>query len=138
MKRIFSILFMLLILLSGMHMTVATHYCSGEISATKVSFGGKLATCGMEYDERSNSSSETSISLNCCTNEISVYTVDSNFAPSEFQFNQVTQVPQEYTIPDGFYFHFNNFLSVNITNASPLTDFLSNSVSMADICVFRI
>jgi hypothetical protein len=122
-----------------MHMTVATHCCNGEMSATKVSFGGKLATCGMESDEKSYSSSETNISLDCCKNEISVYSVDSDFAPSEFQFNEIVQViPQEYVIPDGFFCHFNDFLSLNITNASPPTDFLSNAVSMADISVFRI
>jgi hypothetical protein len=48
MKRIFPILFSLLGFLSGMHISLATHYCQGKIAATKFSFYGEKASCGME------------------------------------------------------------------------------------------
>ena len=139
MNKFLSISLALFILLTGMNLTIATHFCCGEIAATKVSFGGKVASCGMESDENANPSSETNIASNCCENEFILYSVDSNFAPSEFHFNEITQnILHEFSIPEGFSFQFNYLSSSNLTNVSPPVDFLTNAVSMADICVFRI
>ena len=30
------------------HISVATHYCGGQIAASRVTLTGKLASCGME------------------------------------------------------------------------------------------
>jgi len=139
MKKYFTILLAILILFSGMHFTIATHFCGGEIAATKVSLTGKEASCGMAHDEKSKSYSETSFSSNCCENEISVYSVDNNYAPSAFHFKEITQnILHEFYIPEGFSFH-STFPSLSkYTNVSPPDCFLANAVSMADICVFRI
>ena len=47
-EKLLSISFALLILLSGMHFTIDTHYCGGEFAASKASFLGELVSCGME------------------------------------------------------------------------------------------
>ena len=45
MKKLFSILFAAMILLSGMHLSLATHLCGGEISAVKLSFAIDRVFC---------------------------------------------------------------------------------------------
>ena len=139
MKKYFTIPLALLILVSGMHFTIASHFCGGEIAATKVSVSGKMATCGMAHDVKSNSSTQTSLSTNCCENEISIYSVDNNYAPSAFHFKEITQnILYEFNTPEGFSLQLNFPSLINPTNVSPPDYYLANAVSMADICVFRI
>ena len=138
MKKYLTIPVALLILLSGMHFTIATHFCGGEIASTKISVTGKLASCGMTSDEKSKTSSEPSFASNCCEDEIAVYSVDSEYAASQFHTTEITR-----TILHGFYipevsFHTISPVTTNLTNASPPGNYMVTAVSMADICVFRI
>jgi hypothetical protein len=139
MKKFITIPLALLILLSGMHFTIATHYCGGRIAATKVSLSGKEATCGMISGHRSDNSGETRVSKRCCDNEFSVYKIDSDYSPSAFHGKEITQnMLQVFQIPEGFSFHSNISLLTRPANVSPPDYFLANAVSMAGICVFRI
>jgi len=138
MKKLFCILFSLLIVLSGMHLSFATHFCGGEIAAVKWSLSGEKATCGME-NEKQNFPSQKSISSNCCHNKIANYSVDNNYNPSSYQIKDVTKcVSQFFTVP------FNTSLySINISNSLnanvyPPGEIITSAVSLADICIFRI
>jgi len=139
MKKFLTIPLALLILLSGMNFTVATHYCGGHIAATKLSFSGKEATCGMISDQKSENSTETQISSNCCDDKIAVYKIDGDYSPSAFYFKNISQnILQEFHIPQGFSFHFPVSLLTIPANVSPPGCFMANAVRIADICVFRI
>jgi len=139
MKKFFTISLALLILLSGMHFTIATHYCGGKIAATKISLSGKEATCGMISSHEPNTSGETRISKQCCDDEFSVYKIDHDYSPSAFHFKEFTQqIVHEFCIPEGFSFHATNTLLTQPANVSPPDCYLANAVSMAGICVFRI
>jgi hypothetical protein len=139
MKKFFTIPLALLILLSGMHFTIATHFCGGEVAATKVSLSGKAATCGMVSNVRSKHTSEASFNSDCCENEFSIYSTDNNYSPSEFHVKEITQnVLHVFYIPESFSFHSDYPLLTNFTNVSPPDNFGANAVSMANICVFRI
>jgi hypothetical protein len=139
MKKFFTIPLALLILLSGMHFTIATHYCEGKIAAVKVSLSGEEATCGMISGERSDNSGETQVSKQCCDNEFSVYRTDSDYAPATCHYKEITQsILHEFTVPGGFSFHTPFSSLTNLTNGSPPDCYLANAVSMAGICVFRI
>jgi hypothetical protein len=139
MMKFLAIPLALLILLSGMHFTVATHYCGGKLAATRLSFSGKEASCGMISDHRSDNSNETRVSSKCCDNEIAVYKIGSDYSPSSFHFKEFTQnIIQEFQVPEGFSFHSNISLLTRPANVSPPNYFLANAVSMAGICVFRI
>jgi hypothetical protein len=139
MKKYFTIPLALLILLSGMHFTIATHLCGGKIAATKISITGKEASCGMVRDAKSETPSETSIASNCCENEFSVYSVDNNYSPSAFHIEEITQnILHEFLIPEGFSFHFALPSLTNFTSVSPPDWYMANAVSIADICIFRI
>jgi hypothetical protein len=136
MKKVFAILFACLILLSGMHFTVATHYCCGEIAATKVSFSGSLASCGMITDVPVTSEG-TSISTRCCENEVFVYAVESNFAPSVFHANVTQALQDAFLIPESTFRTHGHSIAIQ-TNVSPPDHYSTSGVSIADICIFRI
>jgi hypothetical protein len=139
MKKFLTITVALLLLLSGMHITIATHFCGGELAATRVSVTGVMATCGMVHHEANNSSAETILKSNCCENETDVYAVDENYSTTEFHFKKVAPVIlQVFYIPQGFSYHSNILQATYLANASPPDNFMANAVSMADICVFRI
>jgi hypothetical protein len=57
--------YLYLILLAGMHVTIATHFCGGELAATKISLAGTEASCVMAHNELPNAYNETSFSSNC-------------------------------------------------------------------------
>lgn len=139
MRKFFSILFAFFILLAGMNLTVAVHYCGGSIVATTLSFNGEPASCGMESDAECPKKTESGFDSNCCKNEFTVYSVDNNFAPSEYHFTKLTQnVVQDLSVIEIIslqhkYSHFSNFATV-----SPPCSHAASAVCMADICVFRI
>jgi hypothetical protein len=138
MKKFFTIPVVILLLLAGMRVTVATHYCGGKLAATKVSVTGNLASCGMAHDVKSKASSEITFSSNCCQDETSVYKVDETFSTSEFHFKEHAQnLFLEFYIPSGYTFHLNSSAFI-LYNASPPGDHFANAVSIADICVYRI
>lgn len=138
MKKVFSISFAFLILISGMHLSLATHICGGEVAARKLSFTGENATCGMESDNQ-ECASQNSFSSNCCENIVKVYSVDNNYNPSTFQINEVTEnLLQVFNVPVSislYSFIAENSLSNN--NIPPDISFAS-AVSLAEICIFRI
>ncbi len=139
MKRIFSILFALLILLSGTQLTVSTHYCGGELAASKVSVWGGLATCGMEEVTDKCSRAGSHLNSDCCNNTISVYEVDHNYSPSLFEFKTIAQsVLQVFTLPENISFYSLTSLFPIDTNTGPPESLLATSVSLPKICVFRI
>lgn len=138
MKRIFSILFAVLILISGMHLSIATHICGGEVADVKWSFTGEKATCGMESDEQSTSS-EPLIASNCCQNEISILAVDNNYNPSSIQIKEITKsllqvcnVPVSMTLPSCA------ASTLFSTIIGPPDNLLASAVSLPNICTFRI
>lgn len=137
MKKLFSISFAFLILLSGLHLSIATHICGGEIAAVKWSFSGEKATCGME-NPKQTCPEHKGIYSNCCHNEIVNYTVDNNYNPSSFQIKEVSKtLLQVFSIPVNSSLPFiasNSFY----TDVSPRDNSLTSAVSLADICVFRI
>jgi hypothetical protein len=138
MKKFLSISFAFFILLSGMHFSIATHRCGGEIAAVKLSFSGKNATCGMEQHDQ-KLPARKSITSECCHNEIAVYAVDKNYNPSTFQRIEISKLTLQL---------FNAFVNIPsysisssnhlFTYISPHDKLLTSAVSLADICVFRI
>lgn len=138
MKKTLSILFALMILLSGMNFSFATHLCGGEVSAVKVSFTHEKAGCGMCGDE--GNTSETSMnSEGCCKDQMSILEVDHNYSPSTFQLNKpVLHVLQVFLIPSVLGLQYSkNSASFN-TNVQPPGNYIASAVSLPDICVFRI
>ena len=139
MKKILSISFALMILLTGMNLTVSTHFCNGQFAAARINFTGKPASCGMESAIQKEPSAETRFSRHCCDNKLSVYSIDKTYAPSEFHYNQpVYPVFHEFYVPGEFSLQRIYFSSSYCHNISPPYYFTANTVSINDICIFRI
>ncbi|HEY5510829.1 MAG TPA: hypothetical protein VIK10_07360, partial [Prolixibacteraceae bacterium] len=101
MKKLLSILFAFLILLSLMHITIATHHCgSADETFEKVSVTGELASCGMEGLVDECSSPGIHLKKHCCEDKVSALAVDQNYAPSFSNFTTFAQhILQVYIIP---------------------------------------
>ena len=137
MKKLLSILFAAIIVLSGLHLSVAAHFCGGEISAWKVSVAQEKASCGMCADE--TSATTTVSNESCCKDALSVLNVDNDYqlaqtkTPSpSFQLLQVFVVPQHIALQQA--------QAAIPLHASirPPGNYLPEAVNLADICVFRI
>lgn len=139
MKKLFSILFAALILLSGMHLSLAAHLCGGEISALKVSFTHEKAGCGMCLDEQSTTPEISFEAEGCCKDELSFFAVDNNYNPSTTQLNEpVKRLLQVFDIPKTIGIQFLHTNSTANTNVQPPGNYIASAVSLPDICVFRI
>jgi hypothetical protein len=138
MKKILPILFATLILLSGMHLSLAAHLCGGEVSAVKLSFTHEKASCGMCASE--TTTAEKSISNeSCCKDEMAFYAVDNDYSPSTLQVNHsANELLQVFDIPKtiGIQFLYTNS-SINANVQQP-GNYIASAVSLPDICVFRI
>jgi len=139
MKKLFSILFAVMILLSGMHLSLATHLCGGEVLVVKLSLAHEKASCGMCTEELT-SPNEISISAeSCCKDEMSFYAVDSNYSPSSFQvIEPVHHLLQVFDIPKVTGIQRNPTNSSLNANVQPPGDYIAAAVSLPGICVFRI
>ncbi len=139
MKKLLSILFAVMILLSGMHLSLAAHFCGGELAAVKWSLDDEKASCGMHVTEKTTSAGNSFTAESCCKDAISIYAVDNNYNPSTLQIKEPTiQLLQVFYIPEsiGIQFH-NTRSSVNAT-IQPPEKFITSAVSQPDICVFLI
>lgn len=74
----------LLVLTAMLHLSVARHYCGGELAATKVSLSGALATCGMEDTEGNcpYDHNDYQIESHCCEDDLTAYSIDNNYTPA--------------------------------------------------------
>lgn len=139
MKKIFSISVALLMLLSGLQLTVSRHYCGGELADAKVSLTGHIASCGMETATDDCTHASTIEESSCCKNKVSVYEIDHNFAPSFTSFKTFEQpVLQVFIIPEVLNFNAFNAYNHYYTDVSPPINSLVSDVNLPNIGVFRI
>ncbi len=139
MKNVFSIMFATIILASGMHFSIATHFCGGEIASKKISLSGSVASCGMEDSKLEDCSASDEYDSNCCKNTIQSYSIEQNYENFTFKsFEVAKNLLQYFNIPV-----LNVFNSIRPNSSidygdSPPCLLLASSVDLADICIFRI
>lgn len=138
MKTGFSILFALLILGSGMHFSIATHFCGGEVSSKKISVTGSVASCGMETNNESDCPSSASYNSNCCKNQIETYSINTNYENVVYKITQVAKsLENEFYIPLSITFNQTSLFTTNNGDPPPVSP-PAGSVDLAQIRVFRI
>ena len=139
MKKGFSVIVIILMLAAMFHITVATHFCGGEVAATLISFSGKLASCGMEGTGRELPLSGTYFTKHCCEDVVTSYGTDSNYSPSVFNVKDTYQDNfQIFGITTGTPVHSIAAFESLSNNGSPPGAVLSTQVDLSYICVFRI
>jgi hypothetical protein len=139
MRKAFSILFILVIMLSGAHFTIAIHYCGGKVAATKISLSGKLASCGMESTTESCPLPGKNLATHCCEDIITTVGIVNNFTqPDFFQINITQNNIQPFYSPVSQSFSFVTNSDHICTNTGPPGRFPASAVNLHDICAFRI
>lgn len=139
MKKVFSIMFAILILASGMHFSIATHFCGGEVASKKISLSGSVASCGMEDTEQEDCSASDEYNSNCCKNTIATYAIDSNYENSSFKISGITKnLLKDLNFPVCVVFNSMQQNTTNNNGVSPPDFPLASAVSLDRICIFRI
>ena len=139
MKKGVSILLVLLLLATMIHLSVATHYCGGIIAAVKFSFSGEPATCGMEFQGNEQPHTGTIMTTHCCDDVLTSASTDNIYTPSYSVFPELLKNNmQAFNLLNGL-----PVLPVGVskslnTNVRPPGQLLSSIVILSDICVFRI
>ncbi len=127
-------------LTATLHLTVARHYCDGNLAAIKLSFSGELASCGMkECAEKDCHQTGEQLIKHCCDNYITFNVIDSNYNPSfpiEIVFCQYNF--QDFNIPLELPILPSKVLTSLYINVRPTNTPWFTSVDLSDICVFRI
>jgi len=137
MKKVITILVSVILIASGMHISIDRHYCGGSLADVKISVTGKLASCGMEQAE-SSCSNNPAFDQKCCEDQISLYGITSNYYPEYFKIihpvseRDVTAIKVGTFIPDKSY---NTDL---ISWVLPPGYNLKTGLTQPEICVFRI
>ena len=137
MKKVLTILIAAFLLASGMQVSIDHHYCGGSLAGTRISLTGKLASCGMEKPE-SSCPDHQGIDKKCCEDQLSFYSISSNYYPEYFKLTYPTS--ERGTI----YLLTGNIISDNSYNPDlfnwvfPPGDYFKSRLTQSEICVFRI
>ena len=139
MKKGFSILLVLLMASTMLPITVATHYCGGEIAASKISISGKLASCGMEGPEKRPALPGNSITTNCCDDVVTLCRTDINYKPFFYDISDSDQYNYKiFPITAGYPLYQESSLISLSLKARPPGVLMSTCVDLSGICAFRI
>jgi hypothetical protein len=121
-----------------MKVSVAVHFCGGDLAATRITLYGEKASCGMEH-QKSADSAILQLSSNCCIDEVSVSSSDKEFSFSRINLSELSEsLIQVFTLP----FNYLNILSDNVHNS--ISDIRPPGISsiipvdLSSICVFRL
>ena len=139
MKKVLSILTVLLTVASVAHVSVARHYCHGVPVATRVSLTGEHASCGMEESEEECPVHGHNLDRHCCDNTVSFYGIDNTTISSTYQ---APEVPKTFNMLSAAFAHVvsdNLFTSVSeYSDTGPPPSFAYPAVDLPVICQFRL
>ncbi|NDP22571.1 MAG: hypothetical protein GZ091_16035 [Paludibacter sp.] len=139
MKYILFIVLSSFVLLSGMHFSVAKHFCGDEAPVVKISFSGEKATCGMEEDDSTSPIHHDGISSNCCRDEVSIFVVDNFDSYSSLEIKEISQqISQVFLVPVNEILYSQSLTFQAYADVIPPDNITANAVSLPKICVFRI
>lgn len=139
MKYIISILLSGSLLISGMGIRIATHYCGGSLAATRVSLTGVSASCGMEGCDLDHSTLESTFTNLCCENHLSSYFLNDFSSSSTYTVNQpIVEINQIFSLipnPDA---GFAALVNQEVNPKPPPGALFSSHISSSSLCIFRI
>lgn len=141
MKKVFSILTVIILITSMLHVSVARHYCGGELAASKISLSGVLASCGMEGTEEScpRDFSRDHLKSHCCDDIVTFFSVDNIYTQSQTVISESYRFTSHVLEMPIAFVHQSNYNNSHIfSDVSPPDSLISTAVDLSDICVFRI
>jgi hypothetical protein len=137
MKKILTPLLAVLLLLSGMHLSVASHYCGGTLAQVKWSFNHALASCGMEGEH--NAIQGIVVEQPCCQDKLTNYTTDGYFQFQSLEIKHFTpHVIACFTAPVNLLFNSQKPADQLYTHVFPPGETTPTQVFQECICVYLI
>lgn len=137
MKGAFTILIGIVMLASGMTVSIDKHYCGGELAETKLSFSGRLASCGME-DVQNECPYQPYMEKECCDDQFTLYRISSNYLPEYFKLSQTSDFKDIPSAPECNALFRGPYTDVYRTWELPPGEKLKSAPSLSEICVYRI
>ena len=137
MKKGLLILTIIVFLISGFQLTIARHFCGGELASVKISLSGIKASCGMMECVNAHNSNNPILESHCCEDQILSNQVKSDFFPEYFNISK-PQIEKHLIYANNKIsdFNFNYFISKKYFFPPGKTS--SVLLSQADLCIFRI
>jgi hypothetical protein len=134
MKKAFSIMMILIVMLFSLHFTISTHYCEGKVSAVKAGIEGTTApTCGMENDL---SKEFGLMATSCCSNSSKTFSVDDYTGSSSLQIQKANIILLQAVLAPVLHI-LSPIHSFSFANEGSGHTLLSLPGRLAFICVFR-
>jgi hypothetical protein len=120
------------------NLSFAVHYCGGQVAATRVSFSGAKASCGMPHHTTGNIDDKLFIS-GICDDQVLFLNVDDNYLPSVKKSGETRVNPAYlFTLPEVIN-NRNSLFSYHITfNTGPPGNETNSLVDLSEICTLRI
>jgi len=137
MKQVLTILFAVILPVSGLQISLDRHYCSGSLADVRLSFSGKPATCGMESEDQTFPSSQT-VQSNCCEDQMTVLTVASQYFSEQFKPKPPVRNISILYHPENAPGTANPYFTTLISRTIRSSDDLRQRLKPPDICLFRI
>jgi hypothetical protein len=138
MKTIGAIPLIILLLFTGIKVSVATHYCCGQVADTRVSLTGEPASCGMAH-ENGPASLHDIFANHCCDNVISSCSLGINYFPSLYSFdNFEVKAIDLFILPSDIVPNLEPLIPESNQEGKPPGSLFPNDVRLSSICVFRI
>jgi hypothetical protein len=138
-KKGFSILFALVMIVSSAHLTIATHYCGGKVAGRVISLSGKLATCGMEKTGEICPSHGNRIATHCCDNKVLTIGIVNFFtSPVSIHKDNTQNIQDLSCLPVNQFFRYISDFNYAITDIHPPGGFSIFEVDLNEICAYRI
>lgn len=137
MKKILTIFMATFLLASGMQVSLDRHYCCGTLADIRLSFTGKMASCGMEQTE-SNCPGHAIIDRKCCEDQVTFYSITSKYYPEYFRLTLTASERNIFPQPMGNFISYNSFNPELINCFYPPGDNLRQRFAQNELCVLRI
>lgn len=137
MKKVLTILVTVVLLASGMQVSIDRHYCGGELAAVRLSVTGRKASCGMEKTEYTCPDHPV-LNKKCCEDQISFYSISSRYIPGSIKLSHLFTGRDIPPAPVSFIVLRNSDSSDFITRVLPPGDESVSDLTLPEICVFRI
>ena len=139
MKSTLSIGLSLLILLGGLQIHLAEHYCGGRFVSAKISFTGEEAGCGMEKCTTGQNTAGETVHSDCCRNYVSVFSLN-DYLPDSFNDGwvpekKITQAGEPHFLTTN---RSSAYLRFTRTVVKPPGFFVPELTAGEFLCVFRI
>jgi hypothetical protein len=137
MKNIMTILFAVIIPVSGMQIGLDRHYCGGSLADVRILLSGKLASCGMEEEEIVCPDFPV-VENNCCQDQLTFYSLAGQYFLEQLKlklpvWNKTVLLHSQKSLKSA---NENLFLQIAFTLMS--ADDFRQRLKPPDICVFRI